>query len=386
MQKNGNDNYPLVLITSGLDIDTPNFLSNIIKILLGGSSGNIYVIASRSPISKKSFDERVYIKHIMPENENERLSSSWRRIAKYILTQLRISYVLAKERKAEAYIVFLAQSLTLPILTLKLMRQKVILAVGASYSELARSRKDRLLVFSKIEEKISYRLVDRIVVYSECLINKWNLEKYGNKISIAHEHLLDFDKFKMQRQLNEREKLVGYVGRLSEEKGVLNFVRAILELSKGISGVEFLIGGDGRLRGEIEKYLSEESLKGKVELPGWIPHDELPGYLNQLKLLVLPSYTEGLPNIMLEAMACGTPILATPVGAIPDIIKEGETGFLMENNSPECIATNVIRALDHPDLEGIAQRARSLVEREFTFERAVERWREILEDVCDDRR
>jgi len=53
----------------------------------------------------------------------------------------------------------------------------------------------------------------------------------------------------------------------------------------------------------------------------------------------------------------------------------------MENNSPECIAENVVRALSSPDLEEIAQRARALVEREFTFERAVERWRRILEEV-----
>jgi len=94
--------------------------------------------------------------------------------------------------------------------------------------------------------------------------------------------------------------------------------------------------------------------------------------------LVLPSYTEGLPNIMLEAMACGTPVLATPVGAIPDVIRDGKTGFIMEDNSPKCIAENVVRALEHPDLEEIAEAGRRFVEEEFTFERAVEKWRGIL--------
>jgi Glycosyltransferase len=83
-------------------------------------------------------------------------------------------------------------------------------------------------------------------------------------------------------------------------------------------------------------------------------------------------------NGIIEAMACGTPVFATLVGAIPDVIKNGETGFLMENNSPKCIAANVIRALESSDLEGVAQRARALVEREFTYERAVEGYRSIL--------
>ncbi|HQE50035.1 MAG TPA: glycosyltransferase family 4 protein, partial [Fervidobacterium sp.] len=82
--------------------------------------------------------------------------------------------------------------------------------------------------------------------------------------------------------------------------------------------------------------------------------------------------------IMLEAMACGTPVLATPVGAIPDVIIDGETGFIMENNSPECIAENVIRALNSPDLERIAGNGRRFVEENFTFEKVVENWKRVL--------
>ena len=82
---------------------------------------------------------------------------------------------------------------------------------------------------------------------------------------------------------------------------------------------------------------------------------------------------------MLEAMACGTPVLATPVGAIPDVIIDGKTGFIMENNSPECIAENVIRALASPDLERIAEGGRRFVEENFTFEKTVKNWKGILQ-------
>ena len=181
--------------------------------------------------------------------------------------------------------------------------------------------------------------------------------------------------------MDERENLIGCIGRLSEEKGTLNFVEAIPQIIKERSDVEFLIGGDGQLRNGIENYLNENNLTDRVQLTGWVPHDKLPDYLNELKLVVLPSYTEGLPNLMLEAMACGTPILATPVGAIPDVIIDCETGFILKDNSPACIAENVIRALEYPDMGRIVENARVLVEREFTYEAAVERYRGILEDV-----
>ena len=378
---NNKDNNTVVVITSGLDLDAPNFLQNIIKILLSAFSGKIYVIISGVPFSKKCFNERVHIKQIMHENETGKPRNSGSRIVKNIVTQLKISYVLAKERKAEAYIFFLAQSLTLPILTLKLMRRKVILALGASCSELAESKKDRLLLFLKIEEKISYKLSNHIIVYSPNLTKEWNLEKYRNKIHIAHEHFLDFDKLTIKKKIDERENLIGYVGRLSEEKGVLNFVKAIPEILKERDDLKFLIGGDGQLRDEIEKCLEAENLDNKAKLSGWIPHDKLPDCLNELKLVVLPSYTEGLPNIMLEAMACGTPVLATPVGAILDVIKDGETGFIMENNSPECVAENVIMVLEHSNIDIIVKNARLLVEREFTYETAVDRYRKILENL-----
>lgn len=115
-----------------------------------------------------------------------------------------------------------------------------------------------------------------------------------------------------------------------------------------------------------------------MKLLGWISHDNLPQYLNELKLIVLPSFTEGLPSIILEAMACGTPVLSTPVGAILDYIKDGETGFIMENNSPECIVSNIIRALNYPNLKQIAENGRKVVEKEFTFEKAVESYKNII--------
>jgi glycosyltransferase involved in cell wall biosynthesis len=115
-----------------------------------------------------------------------------------------------------------------------------------------------------------------------------------------------------------------------------------------------------------------------VILTGWIPQNELPHYLNEFRLLIVPSDTEGLSNIVLESMACGTPVLSTPVGALPDFIKDGETGFIMANNSPDSIQQNVMRSLSFPHLERIIINTQDLLKREFTFESAVKRYSGIL--------
>jgi len=140
-----------------------------------------------------------------------------------------------------------------------------------------------------------------------------------------------------------------------------------------------IIGGNGPLSKVIDEKIKKYS--ENVTLVGWIPHEKLPEYLNELKLLVLPSYTEGLPTIVLEAMACGTPVLATPVGGIPDVIKEGKTGFILENNSPECIAKNVIKILDFKHLHYVAERECNLILKRYTFDYAVNRYSEILNKI-----
>jgi glycosyltransferase involved in cell wall biosynthesis len=306
------------------------------------------------------------------------------RIFNYIYLQLRISYRLIKlARNVDIWIFFMGEGLLLPVLILKLLRKTVILSLAASAPKIVEAKKDIFILdrIARFLESINYILSNKIILYSENLIKEWNLERYEDKILIAHEHFIDFDKYKIKKRLDERNNLVGYIGRLSEEKGAINFVKAIPEILKERNDLEFLIGGDGQLRDKIERYLDEKDLNDKVKFTGWIPHEELPDYLNKLKLLVLPSYTEGLPNIMLEAMACGTPVLATPVGAIPDVIKDEETSFIMENNSPDCIARNIIRALNHPNLEKIAENGRKLMKKEFTYEAAIERYRGILENI-----
>lgn len=267
----------------------------------------------------------------------------------------------------------------LPLVIANLMKKDTIVIFGGSVKNIFCNKATKGSFFDIIMiffEKLMCLLSKSIIVYSKSLIKEWGLEKYKNKITVSYEHFLDLANFKVMSEYNCRRKIIGYAGRLSIEKGVLNYLEAI----KLIPECVFVIIGDGNLRSEIRTYIDENRMGEKVKLSGWVPHDKLPDYLNELKLLILPSYTEGLPNILLEAMACGTPVLATKVGAIPDVIIDGETGFLLENNSPECIAETVLNIFNMPadKLEKVSENARTLVKKNFTFEAAVKRWSKVF--------
>jgi len=350
-------------------------LSNLVDVLYS-LSNDLYLITGNEGYALFRDDKRIHTYEMNREGSRNV-------IVTYIYAQLLISYKLIKlTRNVDTWIFFIGgNTMLLPMLTAKLLRKDVVLVIAGSLQHELKFSNNNLYMPVEILENINRSLSNRVVLHTTNLIKEWNLEKYRNKISIAHEYFLDFDKFKIKNKFDERDNLVGYVGRLSEEKGVLNFVKAIPKILKERDGIKCMVGGDGQLQDEIERYLGGENLDNKVKLMGWIPHDELPDYLNELKLLVIPSYTESGPIIALEAMACGTPILATRVGHILNMVDDGETGFIMESNSPECIAENVARALNYPGLGEVAKNARELVEKEFTYEAAVKKYREILKEL-----
>lgn len=313
------------------------------------------------------------------------------RIPTFILIQLKMSYHLLRIA-SKIDIVFLAagaSTLFLPALLAKLLGKKLIsLRPGDdSQQQLARlTYKETLFGIGRylfppilgVIERLNYRLSDKIIVFRSDFTTP-ALKRYADKVILnGSRFYADTDTFKIEKKLDDREKLVGYIGRFVEAGGVLNFVKALPLILKESAGVKVMIGGDGPLCDEIKKGIKDANLDNDVTMTGWIPHEKIPQYLNEVKLLVIPSYQEAGPHMLFEAMACGTPVVAAPAGVMPDVITDGENGFVMEDNSPECIAKNVIRALNHPNLDKIAKNARKLIEWEYTYQAAVERYRSIL--------
>ncbi len=307
-------------------------------------------------------------------------------VIRHLQVQLKISYIMFKVRdKADMWFFFMdGDRLLLPMIVLKLFKKKVVLIVAGSViqSLLIKKSIPKLLVeLIKISIMINYKLSYKIVLYSTNLITEWRMEKYINKIEIAHRHFVDFSKFRIIREITERKNLVGFIGRLESDKGILNFILAVQIVIKKSPNLDFIIIGEGSLQSKIKEYIKENNLQSKITLLDWVSHDKIPDYLNEMTMVILPSYTEGLPNIAIEAMACGTVVVATPVGSIPDIIHDGKTGFIIADNTPECIAYNIIRVLRKSNLKDIIDQANNLIIQEFSFERVLVKWKIFIDNL-----
>jgi glycosyltransferase involved in cell wall biosynthesis len=350
--------------------------SNLERILNCLSSESSVIVCGLDQIFNKINREKSY------QIYHRKYSNLLLRIISFIISQISISIkMISIKSRIDIYIFFMDGGIILPIFTAKLLGKKTLWLLPSSFLKMEKHNRDLLSHLLAYTQALSYKIVDKIVIYSPYLINEFGLNEFCDKILIAHEHILDSQEFRIHKPLRNRSTLVGYIGRLSNEKGVMNFVKAIPEILRERKDIDFLIGGDGPLRQEVLGFIEKNNIGKSVKFTGWISRDDLPKYLNEMKLFVLPSYTEGLPNMLLEAMVSCTPVLAANVGAIPSVIKEGETGFIMKDNSPNCIAIDIIRALENPDLDGVAQRAEILIKREFSFEMTVQCWKSVLKNV-----
>jgi glycosyltransferase involved in cell wall biosynthesis len=138
------------------------------------------------------------------------------------------------------------------------------------------------------------------------------------------------------------------VGRLPEQKGQLLLVRAAAELAREGTPVEIVLVGDGALRGPIESLAKAEHLNGHLRVTGWASNDEVRQQLLASRALVLPSFAEGLPVVIMEALALGRPVISTYVAGIPELVEPGVSGWLVPPGSIQALVGAMREALTAP--------------------------------------
>ena len=163
----------------------------------------------------------------------------------------------------------------------------------------------------------------------------------------------------------EHAPLIAVVGRLSPEKGVDVFLEAFRQLRVRLPGVRAVVAGDGPERARLESLCVDLDLGEAVRFVGYTP---TPGdYLTASDLVVLPSRSEGMPNVALEAMALGKPVVATAVGGLRELIEPGVSGLLVPQEEPTALAEAMARVLETPEITaGLAERGRQRVREHFS--------------------
>ncbi|AUV81823.1 glycosyl transferase family 1 [Salinigranum rubrum] len=303
---------------------------------------------------------------------------------RFVINQLRMCRVLA-ERDEEVVLFFGATSYLLPVCFARLLGKRVLveprgdvpLTLRLHWEQRVPASLARALAGTVwLLERTCFALADGVVTYTPNMARQLGLDPDAPDVYPDGARYVDTERFSVEIPYDEREMVVGFLGRLDEEKGI----RTLAEVAKRLpDDVTFRFIGDGDLFDWLERELADEVRAGRVELTGWVDHGDVPRELNELRLLVMPSQpTEGLPTTILEAMACGTPVYATPVSGVPDVVREGETGFLMQEMSAGSVTEDVVRLLGRDDLAASAEQARELILAEYTREAAVERYREIL--------
>lgn len=202
-----------------------------------------------------------------------------------------------------------------------ILRSGFIISNRPKFSQNIKIVSRKNLRFFILVEWLSFKCCNIAVVSSkndkQYLCKKYNINP--DNIHVLYNYI-DVDQF-YPMNVQKYDNRIVFVGRLSQEKNLSNLIRAITE-----TGLTLDIYGIGELKSELEKLTIE--IGGKVNFRGTVPNNEIPIILNKYKYFILPSFYEGMPKTLLEAMACGLVCIGTNVKGINEIIEDSKTGYL----------------------------------------------------------
>lgn len=230
------------------------------------------------------------------------------------------------------------------------------------------------------------RAADRVIVMSARQQSEFG--RYAHHVQVIHNAIVPLARSSAEAAGVVERKLrglpaprIGVVGRLSPEKGVDLFIAACERLARDGLVFSGVIAGDGPERDALALGVENAGLANRIVLLGHVSAAD--ALYEALDLLVIPSRSEGLPNVLLEALAADLPVVATSVGAIPEVLDQPGAGRLVEPGSAEELARAIRAAMDEGDgARGRSARAR-IMER-FSMERRLDRHLRLYRDLVPD--
>lgn len=356
-----------------------NNLYNIFKKLFG----DVYLITGDvgyNRICETHPADNFRITSINQEESNNLLI----KILRHIRLQIDISTQIVKHSNKTEHIFFFLDShaLIFPVIVSKLLRKRVFFIISAWLYGSHRDDPDFFYKFLILSEKITFKLADNIILYSAKLIETWDLHKYEKKILIARPHTIDPANFESISSFESRKPIIAFIGRLADGKGVREFLSIAQKVNGLHPDLTFWVIGDGPLAPLVLAFQRDNASDIKMEFFGWVNNSELPGLLNQIKIAILLSQSEGLPNVLLEAMACGVVVMATPVGAIPDILQNRQNGFLIAKDNLSGAVDIITEVLQNREFaKDISKQAEEFIKTNYNFETVSQKYRQSLESA-----
>ncbi len=241
-------------------------------------------------------------------------------------------------------------------------------------------------------ERLAARLCDKLITISEPL-KEWGLrlkigrpEKYVTIYSG-----IEAEKFKINININEKkgelgisseEKVIGVVAKLWEGKGHKTILEAAPQVIKEIPNVKFLFVGEGYLRNRLEKQVRKMGLSNKVIFTGF--RTDIPEITATFDLALLVSLFEGMGRVLLEAMVLGKPVVATKVGGIVDVVRDGETGILVPPGDADALAKAIVTILKDEKLaRRMGEAGKKRIDERFTARTMVKKISEVYEELIE---
>jgi len=237
-------------------------------------------------------------------------------------------------------------------------------------------------------DKIILRRFNKVIAVSDEIkreiLNLWlpksKVSVISNGIDLNRFEGIGNNKIREELKIDPHCKVVGTIGRLTEEKGHIYLLQTAKEVLKRFSDAIFLIIGSGSLKEELEDQAKAMGLENKVIFTG--VRRDIPEILNSIDVFVLPSLIEGLPMVLLEAMAAQKPIIATKVGEIPKILEQGKLGFLVKPKDVRGLADAIVSVLkDNDKINKISRKLYNKVRDNYSSEKMAERYLRVYQEI-----
>ncbi len=245
-------------------------------------------------------------------------------------------------------------------------------------------------VYRKLIEKKIFKRASRMVVQSEAnrdfIIS--NCGVFPSKIEIipngVDTSFFDSNLIGDNRFISDQKDwtTILFAGRLTSQKGLDVLLRAFAEIIQKHRDLKLLVAGDGALKTDLESLCRTLGLQQNVDFLGAISRAEMPKLYKAADIFVLPSISESFPNSLLEAMAMEKPIIATRVGAVPEIIQDGKEALLVSPGDQKSLARAIERLVSDDGLDKrLSRNAKILVKKKYTWESVTQKTLKIYEDI-----